>query len=169
MTGTPNLFISILHIRVRLFGHQENAEHFVDPSYTTSINLGNVDGTNLEELFPYYSVLTLLAGRDTDTIWFEFSTDPSVTEDIIWRSWFLNEPWLVLCELLHVLDSLLHVPDLHLETNKTQAYLIRIDHQFYSVVANDATGDSQLPAVIIDVTANLHLEILEAFLDGLLQ
>jgi len=141
-----------------LFGHQEDAEHFVDPSYTTSINLSNVDGTDLEELFPYYAVLALLAGRDTDTIWFEFSTDACVTEDIIWRSWFLDEPWLVLCELLHVLDSLLHVPN-----------LIRIDHQFYSVVANDATSDCQLPAVIIDVTADLHLEILEAFLDGLLQ
>jgi hypothetical protein len=89
-------------------------------------------------LFPYDSVLTLFTSSDADVVWFELSTNPRVTDNVVRGCRFLNEPRLKLGKLLHVLDSFGYIPYLRMSILVTVVVdLISINHQLNSLISNN--------------------------------
>jgi hypothetical protein len=78
---------------------------------------------------------------------------------IIRRRGLLDEPWLELCELLHVLDGFRDAPD-----------LVRIDHEDVALVeADDFARDAEALLVLREVASDLEFEVAVALRQRLLE
>ncbi len=76
----------------KLGGHQEHTNNFADTSKATRVDLADVDGLGLEELFEHHSVVCVFSSRNADTIGLQRLADSGVSEDVIRRSGLFNEP-----------------------------------------------------------------------------
>jgi hypothetical protein len=116
--------------------HEEHAEHLADARETTRVDLTDVYRLRLKQLLEQNPVVRVLARRDANSVCPECAPNRGVPQNIIRSRGFLNKPtaYLVffflpphreegapgldLLERRHIVDRLLHVPD-----------LVRVDHE----------------------------------------
>jgi hypothetical protein len=108
-----------------------------------------------DELLEHDAVLAHLAGRDLDRS--DRFADLAVPGNVVRAGRLLDEEGLGKGELLHPVDRLADFPD-----------LVRVDHQV-PVGADHFAGDGQPADIVVEVTADLHLHVVEACIDRLLR
>jgi hypothetical protein len=166
----------------KLRSHEQHTKNLRYASQTTGVNLADVNGFGLKQLLEDHSVVGVLSGGDTDAVRFQRFADSSVAKDVIRSGWLLDEPRLDLLKALHVVNSLLDVPD-----------LVGVDHQHRpsgaSVLALQVTasgiptrgvlaqvlrvvdyGTNKLAStkIVRLISTDLHLEVVEALGNRLL-
>lgn len=103
--------------------HEKDTQNLADSTKTTRIDLANIDSLCLQELLECnllsvrlegrtYPVVRVLAGGNTDSVWFEALANCSVSQSIIRSCGLFNEPRLDGLEVLDVFDGLLDIPNL---------------------------------------------------------
>ena len=129
---------------VEFRGKKQYGENLVEAAETGSVNLTVVQRTRLEKLLEHDSVLAVFACGNFDTMFANFLPDPGVTQDVIRRSWLLDEEGLEFSQMGKVWFSFWYRPDLSLthqtlvETSQNERvvegssndeyYLIRVHH-----------------------------------------
>src|ERR687893_3028002 len=133
-----------------LRSHQEHGDDLVDAAETAGIYLAERDGIGLQELLENDAVLAVLARGDADRC--NRLGYASVAKDVVWARRLLDPPRVEYFQALHVLDGLIHVPD-----------LVGVHHQgaVGSYLIPDQGGP---PHVVLDVPSNLHLKVRPALL-----
>lgn len=140
-----------------LLGHEQHGQHLVDAAHAAGVDLAHVDGARHDELLEDDAVLAHLARGDADAVGLEGLAHGLVAQDVVGRRGLLDEPRLELGELLHVGNGLGHAPD-----------LVGVHHELVAlVVADDVAGNGQAVLVLLEVAADLDLEVLVAVAQGL--
>ena len=75
-----------------LRSHQEHAENLADTSETAGVNLKNVDGLGLEQLFEDHAIVGMLPRRDPDPVGLQGLADCGVSKGIVRSRGLLDEP-----------------------------------------------------------------------------
>lgn len=163
---------------------QQNGQNFVDTADTAGVSLQNGQGSCLQELLEDNAVLAHFTGGDTDGAVggvLEGLLDGGVAEDVVGGGGLFDEPGLEFGELLHPGDGFGDGPDLLSHevlalwvmdgnSGKVGKYLVGINHEDVTlIITNGFTSNSQSPAVFLDVSANLQLEVLVSLLNALLE
>lgn len=134
---------------LELLGHEHNSQSLIHTTQAAGVDLADVNGTGHEQLLEHDTVLAHFTRGDANAVRLEGFSDGLVAHDVVWRGWLFDEPGLELAELLHVVDCLRDGPD-----------LVGIDHEDVALVeADDFSCDPQASLVLLDVAANLDLEV----------
>lgn len=80
------------HRHSELGRHQQDRQYLIDPGEPTRVDLTDVDGLGLEELFEYHAVVRVLSCCDTNADVLEPAADRGVTEDVIGSRRLFDEP-----------------------------------------------------------------------------
>jgi hypothetical protein len=134
---------------LELLGHEHNSQSLIHTTQAAGIDLADINGAGHEQLLEHDTVLAHFTGGDANAVRLESLPDGLVAHDIVWRSWLFDEPGLEFAELLHVVDRLGDGP-----------HLVGVDHEDVTLVeAEDLSCNSQASLVLLDVSANLDLEV----------
>lgn len=140
-----------------LLGHEQHRQHLVDAADAARVDLAHVDGARRDQLLEDDAVLAHLARGHADAVGFQGLADRLVPQDVVGRRRLLDKPRLELGQLLHVGDGLGHAP-----------HLVGVDHEHVAAVeADDVARDGQPVLVLLEVAADLDLEVLVALGQGL--
>ena len=104
-----------------------------------------VDRLCLEHLLEEDTVHPVFTGGDTDRR--DGFADGSVSEDVVGARRLLDPQRLELGELLDPVDGLRHVP-----------HLVGVDHEV-GVPTDDLARDTEAPDVVLEVRADLELDV----------
>lgn len=158
--------------------HEQNREDLIDTSQSTRVDLTNVNSIKLQQLLEdhlsyvcfsgvfgrlgmgfqkkvlTHSVMGVFTCSDADIDGFEGFSNGSVSHGIIGSSRLFNEPRLQGFELLHVLYSLRHIPDLWIKRVRNlrmgmvfffffdlRRLTVGVDHQYTACGAGILVGD----------------------------
>jgi hypothetical protein len=141
------------HRHVELCGHQHHGEVFVHAAKTAAVDLAEIDGPGLQQLFEHDSVGAVLPGGNANRP--HGARDRGMAEDVVRARRLFDPPRIQIRERAHAIDRLPHVP-----------LLIRIDHQL-SHRADRVSDQFDAPAIVFGPSANLDLEMRPAVGDRL--
>jgi hypothetical protein len=108
--NTERNSINIFLLGSPLFGHQQNSEDLIYAPLDDKHRFERYQLPRLGKVTSNYPVLAMFAGRDTDAVWFEYTPNRRVTEDVVRRTWLLDEPGLIFGKFGHVLNGLRYIP-----------------------------------------------------------
>src|SRR5262249_5392082 len=136
------------HGQAEFRGHQDDREILIYSAKAAAINLHEIDPAGLHELLEEDSIGAVFAGGDT------YGTngigDRRMAQHIVRVRWFLDPPWGKFRKGFHSGNRFAHIPS-----------LISVHHELV-VWPDFATDDCSAANVIMDVAADLHLEICPA-------
>src|SRR5205085_5277465 len=138
---------------IKLRSHEQYCDDFVHAAQTTAINLAKAERTCLQELLEHYSILAMLAGRNTNGRY--GSCNLGMTQHVIRTRRLFNPERAKARQLSHTFYRLAYVP-----------HLIGIHHQ-RAIPAYLFAYERGTLYVFVQIAPDFHLELCPAVADAL--